>query len=286
MEARFVDEALPEPFRRRLVQSEFINPERMPQRPQAGLSLCCGNTRLESRNQCQPDRCMIGQVTVGRHPRDRDINHAHRDKHARLVAANHGVEVLRRHAENGEGVPIDENGLAYDVRRRAKARLPIAVAQNQYRIGILGRVVLRSKQLAQRRPEAEHLKVVAGDDFCVLTLRLVMPRDAHLRLVGRKHAAEYLVLIAQVLVHRVREVGVTVWGVTAEAAHGPGEAAAPIEANQFLRPLNRQHAQQRLIEKCEHSRIRANAKRKRNNHSDRKCRRLAQLAQRVANILN
>ena len=49
-----------------------------------------------------------------------------------------------------------------------------------------------------------------------------------------------------------------------------------------LRPLHRQHAQQHLVEKGKHSRIGADAKRQREDHGERKARRLAQLAQRVA----
>ena len=134
----------------------------MPERRQAGLGLLAGYAGLEPRNQREPDGLMIVQVVARRHPGHGDLHHADGDEDAGPVAADGGVEVLRRYAENGEGVAVDQHRLADNIARCGEARLPVVVAEHHNRIGILGRVVLRREQAAQRGLEPEQLKVIAG----------------------------------------------------------------------------------------------------------------------------
>ena len=119
----------------------------------------------------------------------------------------------------------------------------------------------------KRRPsgrlEPEKLEVIAGDDFAVVVFRLVVPGEADLRFVGCENSGEDLVLIAQVLVHGIGEVVEMTFAVTAEAAHGAIEGSVPLEANEFLRPLDGKHAQKDLIEEGEDGRVGADAERKR-----------------------
>ena len=98
-------------------------------------------------------------------------------------------------------------------------------------------------------------------------LGLIVPGETDAAFVRGDNAAEDLVLVAQVLVHRVREVVVA---VAAKAAHRSAEGALPMEADQFLRAMHGEHAQQSLIEKREDSRIGADAERERNDGGERK----------------
>ena len=73
--------------------------------------------------------------------------------------------------------------------------------------------------------------------------------------------------------------------IAAEAAHGAGEGAAPLEAYQFLWPIDGEHAQQHLVKEREHRGVGADAESQRDDYSQREGRRFAQLAERVANVV-
>ena len=151
---------------------------------------------------------------------------------------------------------VDEHGLANDIARCGEARFPIVVAEDEDGIGVLGGVVLQSEQPAQGGLESEQLEVVAGDDFGVFVLCLVVPTDADAGAVGGQHPGKDLVLVAQILVHGIGEVVVS---IAAKAAGRAGEVAGPLEANQLFGPLDGQHAQQHLVEESEDRGIGADA---------------------------
>src|ERR1700728_65762 len=113
----------------------------MPKRSKAGLGLLSGYARIEARDQREPDRLMIGEVVALSGPGHRDFTHADGEKDSRLVAIDGAVEALRRNSENGESMAIDENCLTCYIGRRAEAGLPVIMAQDNYRIGVLGGVV-------------------------------------------------------------------------------------------------------------------------------------------------
>ena len=73
--------------------------------------------------------------------------------------------------------------------------------------------------------------------------------------------------------------------VAAKAAHGTGEAAGPLEADKFFRPVDGQQAQENLVEEREDRRVGADAQSQRDDHSEREGRGLAQLAERVADVV-
>ena len=56
--------------------------------------------------------------------------------------------------------------------------------------------------------------------------------------------------------------------VAAEAAGRTGEGAGPLEAHQFFGPLDRQHAQQHLIEEREDGGVGADAQSQRDDHGE------------------
>src|ERR1700676_3815795 len=127
---RFVEELPFETFRRFLVQRQFIGTEGVPQRPEACLSLRSGDAGLEASDKSEERRLVVVEVITGRHPWHGDLHHAHGDERAGLVTSDSRVEIFWRDTENAEGVAVDENGLADDIARCSKARLPVTVAQD------------------------------------------------------------------------------------------------------------------------------------------------------------
>jgi hypothetical protein len=281
LEVRIIQEELFEARRAGLVEREFISPQRVPKWLKAGPGLRSANARLQPRHQRKPDGLVVIQIVARRHPRHRNFNHADGDKDSGSVSADCRIEVLRRHAEDGEGMAINQHRLAYRAGRSSESRSPIGVAEHSNGIRVFRRIVLLREQAAKRRLHAKKLKVVAGHNFGILVLRLVVPAHANLRAVRGQYAREDPVLVAQVFVHGIREVVIP---IPAEAARRSREASCPLETHQVLRLLNRQHPQQHLVEEREHGRVGANAQRQRKNHGERKARRFAQLPQCITDV--
>ena len=214
-------------------------------------------------------------------PRDDDVFHRHRHKHTRAITADGRMEILRRHAHDREGMAVDHQRLADHASGTTKARPPVVVRQHHHRIRILRRLVLVGEQPPCGRIQPEHLKIISAHHFDVLVLGLVLPGDTCVGAHRRQHAAEDLVLVAQVFVHRV---GIVIADVSAEAAHGAGEASVPVGAHQFLGPLHGQHAQHHLVEQGEDGRRCPNAERQCHHGGHGKTRRLSQLPPRIFQI--
>ena len=96
-----------------------------------------------------------------------------------------------------------------------------------------------------------------------------MRLDSDLDLIGRNGPIEHGVLVAQVAIHRIREV------VGALPAIGAGAAtivAGEVEHHQLLRMLHRQAAQHHLIEQTVNRGVGANAKRECQKRRNCECR--------------
>ena len=178
----------------------------VPQRPKASFGFGHGHARLEPCHQGQPDGLVIVQAVIGHRAGHGNFDHADGNEQSGAVSPDGGGEVLRRHTENREGMAVDEHRLAHDIARCCKAGMPVVVAEHDHGVGVLGRIVGLGQQPSKRGPEAQQLEVVAGNDFRVFVLGLVVPRHAHLGLVGCQHSGECLVLVAQVLIHRIGKV--------------------------------------------------------------------------------
>ena len=115
-----------------------------------------------------------------------------------------------------------------------------------------------------------------------LIFGLIVPIDADVGSVDGDDSGEDLVFVAQVFVHRVGEV---VAHVSAEDAGAATEAAGPIEADELLRLLDGEHAEEDLIEEGEDGGVGSDAERERENDGEGEAWGFAKLSQRVAHIL-
>lgn len=80
-------------------------------------------------------------------------------------------ETSRRHADDREQLAVESDFRADDVRIRAEALAPEAVAQHHHPRGARRGVFCGEKSSAHRRVDAEEVEVVAGDDLASETFR-------------------------------------------------------------------------------------------------------------------
>src|SRR5688500_7111447 len=74
-------------------------------------------------------------------------------------------------------------------------------------------IVILCEQPAGPWPHAEHFEKVSTDELAGNAFRLIAIADVHLRAAPRDHSREDKVLIAQILVHRIRERAVVLWTI-------------------------------------------------------------------------
>src|SRR5215831_18204575 len=95
---------------------------------------------------------------------------------------------------------------------------PIAIAQDNQRRSAPRRAVFRIKEAANCGFYAEHRKVISRYQFSLSETWRIPPLDSDLRGEHREHPLEDLVLIAQIAIHRVREIQIACPGVGAGVA--------------------------------------------------------------------
>ena len=138
-------------------------------------------------------------------------------------------------------------------------------------------VFLRVEHAAERRLDAKHREVVAGDQLGVDPLGLVV--DAHRR--GHEAAAEHLRqrlgLLLQILVERVR--------VHARAHVAAHVRALLVEHHQLVGGVNGQLAQQELVDQREDRGVGADAERQGEDGDGGKQRAAAKAAERQAEVV-
>ncbi len=116
-------------------------------------------------------------------------------------------------------------------------------------------IVVLSKGSPDRRLHAQDVEIVPTDQLAAHPFGLFAIREAEGHRPAREHARENLVLIPQVLVHRIRET------IRRTARRSRKRPLRPVHAHQFLGILHGKHAQQDLIEQSEDRRIRTDPKR-------------------------
>ncbi len=133
------------------------------------------------------------------------VLHGHGDANLRSAARFHSVESRRADSDDRQRPAIDDDLLADDAGSVPKARAPVAVAQHRQGMSSLNQVVGSSEHTAHRGPDAQHREVVARHKIDPDQFRAALERCTHGIRVRAEHAAENLVLVADLLVHRIRK---------------------------------------------------------------------------------
>src|SRR5205823_10201960 len=100
-------------------------------------------------------------------------------------------------------------------------------------------VVVRSEHAAQRCSDTEHRKIRTRNQFAVDTLSFAFRAHVHGCTPAAEHSAEDLVVVAEVFVHRIRELVSTIIAAVMRST-------TPKE-NKLLRILHGKQSEQNLV---------------------------------------
>ena len=197
-------------------------------------------------------------------------------------------EAGRRDADDSEGPGLDEDRRADDRRVAGVLTLPRLVAEHRCGSGG-GLVVAICKDAARIRARTQSQKIIPGDKFAAQRLcQRIAAAYAPMPLASlyRSQLLELRRGTLEMLVKIIREDGKIAIGsgVARETAiHAAIVGVANAVELSWIG--HRQRAQQDSVNQREDGRVGADAEGQREDHSERESRRLAQLAQRVTNIL-
>ena len=194
---------------------QLAGPDGAPQRGHRGLGLFATDAGFEARNQRQPSRAAIVQIVPSR--RDQRLGH-HGHEQLWGVACDGTVKVGGSDPDNREGMPVDIEHLVDNAGIGTEMCVPIVEAQHCHGIAVLDCIIGRHKQTPKGGFHSQHVEVIAGNQFSRCQVRLVLPLHPNPDLNVGQHAREYLVLVAQVTIHGIGEIGVR---VSAEGANAP-----------------------------------------------------------------
>ncbi len=131
----------------------------------------------------------------------------HHDRNVDL-GGEHGLhphKAARRHADDGQGMAVDEHRLAENSNIRAEAGLPVIVAEDGVRRPAGGAVVGGDEEAADGGFQAEHGEVGAGNQLAGDALVAAREAGGEDRIIARQHAGEDLVAVAEIEINRVGE---------------------------------------------------------------------------------
>ena len=152
-----------------------------------------------------------------------------------------------------------------------EAARPVVVADHDDGVALVDLVVfLRVEHAAGGRRDAEHREVVARDHLDVDALGLVVDGDRRIGQPAREDFAKGLGPLLILLVDRV--------GVHPRAHVAAAVRARLVEHHQLVRVLDRQLAEQDLVDQREDRGVGADAKRERQDRHDREQRAAEQAA--------
>src|SRR5581483_620552 len=106
--------------------------------------------------------------------------------------------------DHRQGVLVNEEFAADDVRCSAKLSLPEIMREDDNRTGAGSSVIRLFDQAAQSGADAEHREIAAGDDFGSDRFRIAARREIHLDFSAAEDAVEEASLLLEVTAHRVR----------------------------------------------------------------------------------
>src|SRR5262249_44447088 len=110
------------------------------------------------------------------------------------------------HANDGERIVAEMNGLADNARVAPETPLPITVADDTNRMSSRRSIILRRNRPPQRRVDAQHLIIVPAHELPVNgRYRLTIHTHGQAQRMVSQHAGERPVVIPDLLVVAVRE---------------------------------------------------------------------------------
>ncbi len=148
-------------------------------------------------------------------------------------------------------------------------RFPVVEIQHRNRIRSRRRLVAGHKHPSHRRPHAEHVEVVAAHHLRADPIGAVVPRHPHVHRRRSNQPAEHGVLLAQVLVHRIRERMDVARRITSMGFSVPLRRPCEAQHDELAGILYRQRLHQRLIQQAEDRRVRPDRQRQ-GQHRDRR----------------
>ncbi len=175
----------------------------MEERLQAGLRFFDGDARLEAAEGLRPTEAAVVEAAEPGVGARQIVVHRNGDADLRGEPRLDAVKAGLADADDGQWLAVHDDLLAQYIAVAAEARFPIAVTENGQRVAALDQVVGGVEDAADRGADAEHGKEVSRDGLAADQLGAARESGAHGFAVRAEHAAEHLVLIADVLVHRV-----------------------------------------------------------------------------------
>ena len=192
------------------------------------------------------------QSLVERTPSGRELRfHHHRHKHTRGPAELHTVEALARDADNRVRMAVDDRRAADDCGVRAEAAHPVRVAQHRHRVRTGRTVVVRGERSTECGTDTERVEVRAGHQLAGEAFRASGVREVERVVETREDAIEHGLALCDLAEHRVRQLG-AVSAVLAVPQAREGDL------HELLGILDRERADENLIDEREHRRRGAN----------------------------
>ena len=152
--------------------------------------------------------------------------HHHRDEHLRRVADVDAVKSLARDADDRERLAIQQNLSPDDPRVAIESAGPVIEAQDGHRVSAGHAIVGRRDDAAAGGADAENRKIRPGHELAIHPFRRAAPRQVHRPLEPGTHTRKHGVAVADVLVHRVRQLRAVAPRVAAERSRRSAAARA------------------------------------------------------------
>ena len=147
---------------------------------------------------------------------------------------------LRPNADDRQQLSVDNECASEDIGIRGEARHPVVVTEHGEGVPARNPVILGRERASERSADAEHVEVVAGNQLPCDAFGLALEADAERHAKAAQHAAEHVIVIANVTVGRVRQ---------SVAAHRHAVTRAiPSDAHELVWAADRQRSQKHLIE--------------------------------------
>ena len=133
------------------------------------------------------------------------------------------------HADDRQGVVVDFDDLAHDVRVGAELAVPQAVAEDDHGVAAGRGLIGRQDGAAQLRADAEHAKVIPGDEFGRHDTRAAALAQGGLEQARAHEVRKRGHVLTQVLIVGIRHAELATGVGLGRHHHEPGR---PIDAGQ------------------------------------------------------